>query len=156
MKAGSAGAATDLTSPAPGDHHAAAGSSGFGCSGPAYSIAGKLSSSNSSSLTVKEAAARLAAADGHAAVLAAAAALDKVGGVPGVGSYQVERQFPHPEGKLLYKPKPILKKQPKQQTGGSSSTAAKGLACTAGSSTAGMLQSSSRQLSSVRRVSWAE
>jgi hypothetical protein len=86
-------AGIDFESPAPGDHHAAvgtAGSSGFGHSGPAYSMAGKLSSSGSSSIGVKEAAAKLVAADGHAAVLAAAAALEKAAGVPGVGSYHVE------------------------------------------------------------------
>jgi hypothetical protein len=159
-------AATDFASPAPGDHHSAAGITGiygFGNSGPAYSIAGKLSSSGNgiSSVSLKEAAAKLAAADGHAAVLAAAAALDRAAGVPGVGSYNVERQFPHPEGKMLHKPKPILKKQQLQQLGQAScgsSAAAKIVAGATGSnSSAGAtLQSSSRQLSSIRRVSWAE
>jgi hypothetical protein len=114
-------------------------------------MAGKLSSS--STLSVKESAAKLAAADGHAAVLAAAAVLDRVEGVPGVGSYRVEQQFPHPEGSLLYKPRSILKKQQQQQqqqrSGGVSSIADK-------VRVGDTLQSSSRQLSSVRRVSWAE
>jgi hypothetical protein len=127
-------------------------------------MAGKLSNSSNgcSSVIVREAVVKLAAADGPAAVMAAAAALDRAAGVPGVGSYHVDRQFPYPEGKLLYKPKPILKKQQQHQQlgyviGGSGAAKIAASATGSSSSTAGAtLQSCSRQLSSIRRVSWAE
>lgn len=142
------GTMIDYTSPAPGDYfspRAAAGS--VGSRGPAFSMASKLQSNSVGS--AKEAAGRLAAAGDPAAVLAAAAAVDRLAGVPGVGAYRVERPFPHPEGHLVYKP--ILKK-----VTGSSSTRA---SATGGSSITGgaaVVQTSVRQLSGVRRVSWAD
>lgn len=100
---------TDYTSPAPGDHHMPAAALSFGASGPAYSIAPKGNESSSIRVSVAD-------ADGFAAIMAAAAAADRVSAVPGPGAYHVEKPFPDPEGKVVYKP--ILKKS--SSSGGTS------------------------------------
>lgn len=89
----------ESTAPAPGDHHSATTAGDFGSSGPAYTMGTKGNDDIKTSV---------ADADGFVAVVAAGAAADRAAAVPGPGMYHVEKPFPHPEGRMVYKP--ILKK----------------------------------------------